>query len=343
MSPGKRAGILGGGMVALAVSGLAIFVLPFAYTTPPPVVTQFRATSLFSPNGDGQRDEAVVSIRMHQAGRLTLEVHNGDGDTVAVLADDEARPRGSRPTKWDGRDAAGLRVPDGVYALNMRSSSGKKKYNRSRRIVIDTEPPRPSEMTVQSAALAGPGNGQCRLSLKAADAGSVEVSAIAAPGAPSLVSLGPRPIKAGATLKWTWNGRGRDGKPVVPGLYVIRGVLRDAAENRLERLRTCWVGHITGEAVPANAAPGERVGVVLLDAAGKALPPSTPVRLALYRRAATPGESLASPLGPRVGGQARGPVGRATVRLPERIRPGALWLVANTSTGRALVPLGARP
>lgn len=332
-------------MTALAVLGLVIFVLPFAYTTPPPVVTQFRATSLFSPNGDNERDTAVVSIRFDKPGRLTLEVRDGEGRTVATLARNEARPRGSKPTKWDGTDDAGVVLLDGTYVLNLRSSSGKREFNRSRKITIDTVPPRPHVLTVESAALAGPGDGQCRLTLTAADAGSVEISAAAlgAADAAPITTLGPRPVKADETLKWTWDGRDASKRRVTPGVYVVRAVLLDAAGNRLERIRTCWVGHVTGEAVPANAAAGERVGVVLSDATGKTMPESTPVRLALYRRAGTPGQTPAGPLGARIGGQARGPVGRATVRLPKRIRPDALWLVATTASGRALVPLGGRP
>lgn len=342
MSARARAGVVGGGMAALAVLGLAIFVLPFAYTTPPPVVTQFRATSLFSPNADGTRDVAVVSIRLHQAGRVTLEARDGNGRTVAILVDDKARPKGSTAANWDGRDSAGVALPDGSYALNLRARSGRKVSNRSRKIVIDTQPPRPAEMTVASAVLAGAGEGECRLSLKAADAGSVEVSAAAGPTSAAIVTLGPRPIGADGVLEWTWDGRGRNSKPVAPGLYLIRGVLRDVAGNRIERLRSCWVGHLTGRAVPARAAAGDRVGVVLTSGDGTALPAGTPVRLALYRRAATPGTSLAAPLGARVGGQARGAAGRVTVRLPERIRADALWLVASTRDGRALIPLGAR-
>lgn len=333
-------------MTALAVLGLVIFVLPFAYTTPPPVVTQFRATSLFSPNGDNERDTAVVSIRFDKPGRLTLEVRDGEGRTVATLARNKARPRGSRPTKWDGTDDAGVVLLDGTYVLNLRSSSGRREFNRSRKITIDTVPPRPEQMTVESAALAGPDGGQCRLTLTVADAGSVEISAAAfgaAADAAPITTLGPRPVKAGEALKWTWGGRDASQRAVTPGIYLVRAVLLDAAGNRLERFRTCWVGHIIGEAVPANAAAGERVGVVLTGAAGKTLPENTPVRLALYRRAGTPGLTPASPLGARVGGQARGPVGRATVRLPKRIRPDALWLVATTASGRALVPLGGRP
>jgi hypothetical protein len=343
MSPRARAAVVGGGMVALAVLGLAVFVLPFAYTTPPPIVTQFRGTLLFSPNGDGQRDVAVVSIRLHQPGRVTLEVRNGNGNTVRRLAVDEARGKGSRPTRWGGRDDAGRRLADGTYVLALRARSGRKRFNISRRIVIDTAPPRPAEMTVASAALAGPGDGQCRLTLTTADAGSVEIAAAPGPSLPAIVTLGPRPADSNEKLHWTWDGRGRDGRPVPPGLYVVRVTLRDAAGNRLERLRSCWVGHITGRPVPASAASGDRVGVALSGADGGPLPPATPVRLALYRRTATPGESLGAPLGARVGGQARGRAGQVTVRLPERIRADALWLVASTRDGRALIPLGGHP
>jgi hypothetical protein len=327
------------GMLALAVLGLAVFVLPFAYTTPPPIVTRFTATSLFSPNGDGRRDVARVSIRVRTPSHVALDVRDSGGRSVRLLLDEERGPGWSR-LSWGGRDEAGRTLPDGQYVLALRARSGRKRFNISRRIVLDTTAPRIERMDVASAALAG-GPGECRTSLVAADDARARVEVARATGGPPVLALGFRPIAGGGELRWTWDGRGRGGRPVRPGLYVVRGVLRDAPGNETARIRSCWVGHIVGRAVPPRPQPGERVGVALTDSTGRPLPGATPTQLALYRRAATPGRHLTGPLGPRVGGRARGRADRVSVRLPRRLRPDALWLVATTPRGRALVPLGA--
>ncbi|MBY0397874.1 MAG: hypothetical protein K2X91_15585, partial [Thermoleophilia bacterium] len=61
-----RHAVVGAAMVVLFVVALGIFVLPFAFPTPPPIVTRFQATSLFSPNGDGRRDVARVNVRLSE-------------------------------------------------------------------------------------------------------------------------------------------------------------------------------------------------------------------------------------------------------------------------------------
>jgi hypothetical protein len=44
-------------------------------------------------------------------------------------------------------------------------------------------------------------------------------------------------------------------------------------------------------------------------------------------------------LGERVGATAAGPVGSVRVQLPRKIPAAALWVVATTTAGRALIPL----
>jgi hypothetical protein len=142
-------------------------------------------------------------------------------------------------------------------------------------------------------------------------------------------------------VRWRWDGRRADGGTVPPGLYDIRASLFDSARNRVVRERSCWVGYLAGTPVPAVVAPRERVGAALRRTRGERLAPADLVTLALYRRTGTPGASLGDPLGAQVGGGARGPAGRARVRVPPGINPSALWLLARTDDGlaAALVPL----
>ena len=66
-------------MAALFVLALGIFVLPFAFPTPPPIVSRFKATLLFSPDGNGHRDQARVNIRLHEAATLSVEIQRDGG------------------------------------------------------------------------------------------------------------------------------------------------------------------------------------------------------------------------------------------------------------------------
>ena len=335
----RRAGVVVA-IVALFVLALGVFVLPFAFPTPPPVVTRFNATLLFSPDGDGRREEAKVNVRLSQPADVTVEVQR-EGETVRRLITSRRAPRGWVREDWDGRDDAGRRVPDGTYALKLRARAGRKQFNTTRTIVVDTAPPRPAEMAVESATLGRPGPGECRVTFASEDPGSLVIEALRDGDEEPLRRLGPRPVRPDTPVRWRWNGRRADGGIAPPGLYEIRASLFDAARNRIVRERTCWVGYIAGTPVPAAVAPRERVGASLRRTGGARLDSSAVVTLALYRRTGTPGTTLGDPLGAQVGGGARGPVGRVRVRIPPGINPSALWLVARTDDGlgAALVPL----
>jgi flagellar hook assembly protein FlgD len=338
----RRAGVVIA-IVALFVLALAVFVLPFAFPTPPPVVTRFNATLLFSPDGDGRREDAKVNVRLSQPADVTIEIQE-DGETVRRLITSRSARRGWVREDWDGRDDAGRRVPDGTYAVKLRARAGRKQFNTTRSIVVDTGAPRPAEMTVESATLGEPGEGECRVAFSSRDAGSVVIEALRDGGEP-LRRLGPRPVRPDDPVRWRWDGTRTDGGLVPPGLYQIRASLFDAARNRVVRERTCWVGYIAGEPAPASVAPRERVGASLRRTSGSRLATSDTVTLALYRRTGVPGETPGDPLGVQVGGGARGPAGRVTVRVPPGINPSALWLVARTDDGlgAALIALRGRP
>jgi hypothetical protein len=338
---GRRVGVAVTMLVLFAAS-LGVFLLPFAFPTPPPIVTRFQATLLFSPNGDGRRDEATIGVRLSEPSSVTIEVQQG-GEPVIRLVDDELRPSGFATTTWDGLDAAGRRAPDGVYAIKLLARAGEKRFDTTRRLVIDTAAPMPALMTVASATLSPPGPGECRVEFAARDAGTMTLSALPADGrGEPLRRLGPRPARPDQPVRWSWSGTAADGSRVAPGTYVIRATLSDAARNRTVRDRTCWVGFMAGVARPARPAPRDMVGVALRATDGARVPGATPVALVLRRRTAVPGAAAGEPLGEQVGPGARGPAGSVRVRVPAGINPRALWLVATTVDGRAaaLIDLG---
>lgn len=328
-------------MLVLFGVATAVFVLPFAFPTPPPIVTRFQSTLLFSPNGDGRRDVARVNVRLRVAGELTLEVQRG-GRTVRRLAAGP-RPAGRLQVTWNGDDTTGVRVPDGTYALKLNARAGERKFRTTRKVIVDTDPPRIGRFTVRSTALAGEtGPAACRVSVVAADNGALTIEALGPRGG-RVQALGPRPAREGRATGWAWRGLTHRGEPAPPGLYVLRATLADAARNLVRQSRSCWVGHLAGGALPRRPAPGDQVGVALRRPGGAPVPSDARVYLALYERAGSPGRNVGPVLGDRVGLDALGPVGQTRVVVPFDADPAALWLVADAEGGRALIPLGEAP
>ncbi|MDX6644811.1 MAG: hypothetical protein QOK40_538 [Miltoncostaeaceae bacterium] len=328
-------------LVLMFVLAFVIFALPFAFTTQAPLVTAFRASGIFSPNLDHHGDRALVRVRLHDPSLVTLEVRGRD-DHVLVRT-----LRADRPTKpgwlrlsWDGRDDRGARVADGAYALNLRarSASGKKlPWRASRVIVVDTTPPGIRALVVRPAS-AGAGAGECRLTVVAAERTTLRVRASGDSG--TALDAGPWRLEAGRPFRWRWDGADARGRPVPAGAYRLRIALTDPVGNRRTEVRTCWVGHLVGAAVPARPLAGQEVGVQLRSPAGAAVPAGTPAHLALYRRLGTPGRDASFALGTPVGTAASGPAGRVRLRLPAATDPSRLWLVASTRQGQALIALG---
>ena len=315
------------------------FALPFAFTTQAPLVTRFRASGIFSPNGDTHADRALVRVRLNDPSRVTLEVRRGrdtDHALVRTLLGDRPRGPGWLRLSWNGRDERGRPVPDGAYALNLRARGGPKTrpWNASRVIVVDTRPPAISRLVVRPAGPAA--RGECRLTLTAAERATLRVRAT---GSGRGATAGPWRLEPGRPFRWRWEGTDAAGKPLPAGAYRLRITLTDPVGNRTTEARTCWVGHLVGAAVPARPQPGATVGVLLRAPGGAAVPAATPASLALYQRLGSPGRE-APFLGSAVGGIASGPAGQVRLQLPAETDPSQLWLVATTPAGRALIALG---
>ncbi len=337
LSSRARRRIVGAGLVVLFAVGMAVFVAPFAFPTPPPIVTRFQATRQFSPNADGTREVARIAVRLNEPSFVDVEIRDRADRRWKGLVAEQRRKEIVRLT-WDGTDDQGRPVPDGQYVVRLRAAAGRKRWNASRVTIVDRAAPPLGTLTVVSAALGGPGEGECRVTISALDRGRIALEAVPASGGLAVGSLGPRAVSAGEPVAWNWDGTAADGSPAPAGLYTVRATLTDVPGNRSVASTSCWVGHLIGAAVPARPRLGVRAGVRLRALDGTPVPPSTPVELAIFRRIGDPGSS-GLVLGTRVGARVRGPAGRVRIPLPRRIPPRELWLVATTSNGRALIPL----
>lgn len=331
-------------MVALVLFALGVFFLPFVFPTPPPIITRFSGTQLFSPNADGARDTAMFSVRVRTPGTLDLTVADDAGNVVKTLADDSPTRRGWVRIPWRGRGDDGQPLPDGVYSVRLRAGApGDKQFSSSRRVRIDTDPPGITRFEVGSALTrpAGDEPVACRAVAVIDDEGTVEMDVASAgrPGHEPLRRFGPRPGRPGAEVRWHWAGTAPADTPVPPGLYTVALIARDTARNAARETRTCWVGHLVGRATHAGS--GDLTRVTLFDVAGRELPGSTPVTLRFHRRVGEPGPDPMV-LGPRVARPVTARADRARIRVPATVSPDDLWLVADAADGRALIRVTAR-
>lgn len=326
---------------ALGIAGLclfagaaAIFLVPFAFPTPPPIITGFRGTQLLSPAaGNGQ---ATFSVRVRERSLVSLEIRSSEG-RVRTLSNSAPYAAGWQRRTWDGRDEAGNIVPDGDYNVRLRARSqirGARVFNTSRRIRIDATPPSISSFSTRSATFAAPGPAQCRARAQVGDA---ERARFEVRRGGRLVAMSQTRTPNGeGRVAWNWNGENAKGDPVIPGIVEIRVTAIDRAGNRSRRAATCWAGNLTGRVVPVRPTAGDRVRVRLKAADGTLLPGDAEVALSLFEKAAVPGDGPGGPLGERVAGRVEGPLSEASVRLPDR-PPRQLWLVARTESGLALI------
>ncbi len=89
-----------------------------------------QAPSLFVPAV--VREGVEISWALPQAGRARITVHDVQGRTLAVLADEDLAGAGMHRTSWSGRDDRGDRLPRGVYFARLETAAG----TTSRRAIL---------------------------------------------------------------------------------------------------------------------------------------------------------------------------------------------------------------
>jgi hypothetical protein len=117
----------------------AAFVITERLKLQPSPITHVFVTKVFSPTCECDTDVAVVGFRLRNAERLTLSIADKGGDSIRTLVGPMERRRGGFSATWDGRDADGAMVPDGVYRplVHLRH----RTILMPNRIRVDTTPP----------------------------------------------------------------------------------------------------------------------------------------------------------------------------------------------------------
>ena len=223
----------------LVVATFAAFFVAQELKTTPPDVQDVRATDVFSPNRDGRKDRMYMSFVLKRTDDVTATVLNRAGDELRVLAE-RRLPEGQRMRlRWDGTDARGRPVPDGVYRIRLNLRRQARAVLIPRNITKDTRPPKVVVTAIgPERRVVGPEL------LPRADGKPAEVH-FQAPNRPRsrkeilVFRTDVRPARAvfeepvelaDDATSWTWDGTVR-GRPVAAGTYVVVVRGRDEAGN----------------------------------------------------------------------------------------------------------------
>jgi hypothetical protein len=212
----------------LVVATGAAFFLTQRLKLAPRAVRTLTVTRAISPYVPYRR--ASIRIRLTRPDRATVSIIDSRGDVVRRLVTDRPyRPDQRIQLFWNGRDAGGRVVPDGVYRVRV----GLRRQGRSvvllDTITVDGTPPRPLVRVRRSSSATGPmlmpvrGGGPVRFTVMGTQLRTERLFVVRTDrGRPRIATR--LHARASTTGDGTWDGR-IAGRPAPPGTYVI--VARD--------------------------------------------------------------------------------------------------------------------
>ncbi|MEJ7748287.1 MAG: glycosyl hydrolase family 18 protein [Candidatus Limnocylindrales bacterium] len=197
-----------------------------------PIVTGASLTSAYiSPNGDGRADVTTARLTATALVRWGYRIQPLEGAT-ALASVRSGSVIGKTPVfTWNGREADGSVVADGVYRLTLwvADASGNRA-GRTFTVVVDTRSPRVSP-TISRGYLSPDGNDhtdRLRIGWTSSQATRGRVGIINAAGTTV------RTWSFGPSRAWwrTWDGRSDGGTTLPDGRYTYRVKARDLAGNQ---------------------------------------------------------------------------------------------------------------
>jgi hypothetical protein len=165
-----------------------------------------------------------ISFVLRKPDRLTVEITNGSGEVVRVLARDEAHQRGRVPFSWNGRDDSGRVVPDGFYRPRVHLARERRTIVLPNSIRMDATPPLIQLRSVLPHVFSPDGDAVHdfpRIKYRTSERARAVLYVNGVERA-----LVKRYLRAG---KYDW--RGRAVRRLKPGRYVIRLRALDLATN----------------------------------------------------------------------------------------------------------------
>jgi hypothetical protein len=208
-------------LLVLAATAVAFVVTEDLKLEPDPIARP-RIERTFSPICDCPHETAQIAFRLRKPDSLTLEIAGEDGEVVRTLLRDAPFRPGNHRFGWDGRDASGRLVPEGVYRPRVELERLGRVIEFPRGIRVDLTPPRIQVRGVSRRVLSPDGDGR-------GDAITIRYRATEPSHALLLVN-GKRRVRtrlrAQGAIRWAPRRR----RP--PGLERLQLVAVDAAGNR---------------------------------------------------------------------------------------------------------------
>src|ERR1044072_1480213 len=200
-------------LILLAATGTALAVTQLLKREPSPV-SQTRIDKVFSPVCRCPSAVANIDFSLRRADRLTVAIRIGSSEVTVAQG---SFPRGDVHVRWNGRDASGELVPDGVYLPLVRLQRADRTIDLPNPIRVDTVKP-----TIKVTRLRSNGP---KLKLN---------YTVSEPAHGILVVNGRRAVFTYGTRRHgrlTWYGRIK-GRVVKPKRHQLQLVAQDLAGNR---------------------------------------------------------------------------------------------------------------
>jgi len=201
-----------------------------AYIGPEPTVTSFTVMpNPFSPNDDGTKDTTTI--------RATFNVVVNWNLQVKTLADVVVRTWTGKSISlsivWDGKDSAGVRVPDGTYNLRLSGADlfGVSFTSKWKQVTVDTKSPTVTGVSAYPTSF-NPKIGQAtKISYTLSESCYLTIKIYNSAG--TLVrTLLNNALQTSGAHSVVWNGRNSTGNIVPTGKYTIKIWVVDKAGNR---------------------------------------------------------------------------------------------------------------
>lgn len=190
------------------------FVVTQRLKLEPSPISKTRIDKVFSPVCRCDSAVANIDFSLRRADRLTIAIRVGASDVTVARG---LFPRGNVRVRWDGRDANGRRVPDGVYLPLVKLERVGRTIDLPNPIRVDTVKPRITATRLRS-------NGRkLRISYTLSE-----------PGHGILIVNRHRAVFTYGTRRHgrlTWYGRIK-GRVVKPKRHQLLLVAQDLAGNR---------------------------------------------------------------------------------------------------------------
>jgi FlgD Ig-like domain len=202
-----------------------------------PLVIRFAAAPPeFSPTGDRYRDGSVVGFDLSEPAEVTFSITDGEGNEVRRIVDHRRLAGDTKYRfRWNGRDDEGEVVPDGIYRMRVVRRDESRVINSTKKLVVDTEPPRVELLDASPSVIATAERGQnprVRIRYRGPVNAAPEFRVFRTDDGPPRVV---RRFRGDDTRSGVWKGEVAAGpdatKPAPEGVYAFTVTVRDRAGN----------------------------------------------------------------------------------------------------------------